>query len=262
MLFRSFGRQDSPRYSPRVRLVEVFVNDEYHGIYQMSERVDRFLLGFERSEAGSRRRSVIYKAQHSDARFWRFVKWAYVQVEPNPRDGEYWKPLEEFIKLIGTPDVERFRSGIEHALDVSTYIDFHILVNVLGNKEGIRFNLFLARGDGDESRFVLVPWDYDKSLYGGHREWLTNSLFRRLGRDLPGFAARFAARWWELRERELSEERVEQRIDEIEGQLRESVEREYARWPRGSGDHGRAVKEIRDWLRERLRFLDEAIGRP
>ncbi|HLE44210.1 MAG TPA: CotH kinase family protein, partial [Methylomirabilota bacterium] len=258
-LFRSFGEPGRPRPSPRIELVELFVNDEYHGIYQLSERVDRFLLGFPAFDPREARQTVIYKAQGAEANLRTMVRRAYRQVEPDPRHGEYWTPLEELVALAGGAEPAAFTREVADRIDLPTFVDFHLLVNLFANREGVRFNLFLARDRAEGSRFVIVPWDYDKTVLGEPRGWLTNFLLLRLGKELPEYTEQLKRRWRELRRRQLADAAVLERIDGIEATLAPSLAREFARWPRATS-HAETLREMKAWLPERLRYLDRRIA--
>lgn len=258
-LFRSFGESDRPRYSPHVHLIELFLNDRYHGIYQLSERVDRFMLGIARSRRGGNTPGVIYKAQHDDASFHAFAPHAYFQIEPDADDGEHWGPLEALIRFIGTADSETFRRDIESWVDVDAFIDYHVLVNLFANREAVRFNLFLIRDAAPDSRFTVVPWDYDKSLWGEDDAWLTNHLFDRLSREVPGIAARYKQRWRALRTRQLREDAILARIADLERTLAPSVAREFDLWPRPRSTYAANVEHMKTWIPRRLRAMDRQI---
>jgi hypothetical protein len=257
-IFRSFSEENAPRFSPKVHFVEVFINDEYQGIYQLTERVDRFSLGLSKFNVKDQAHSVIYKAGHFRANFHWFTK-AYTQVEPDLRYGEYWKPLEDLIDFTGSSSDEMFRKNISKWMDIDNVIDYYILVNFSQNKDE-RANMQLARNNEKGSRCFIVPWDFDKTFFGRYDRWFTSFLLGRLMRVVPGFKDSFKSRWNQLRKKQLAEETIMQMIDDIEADVLDSVPREFKRWPRRKVTHEEAVKNIKSWIPRRLLFLDEFIN--
>ena len=134
-LFRSFSEPGKPRYSPHVQTVELVVNGDYKGIYNLMDRVDADLLEFGKVAAGADR-PVLYKAKGSQANFSTPIRGAYVQKVPDWRDGEYWGPFDTLITFIGQSTPEVFREGIERVIDVDNVIDFEILLKLTSNFEG------------------------------------------------------------------------------------------------------------------------------
>lgn len=254
-LFRSFSEPGKPRYSPRVRTVELVVNGDYKGIYNLVSRVDGDLLEFGKTAMGADR-PVLYKAKGEQANFTVPVRGAYVQKVPDWRDGEYWGPFDALIVFIGQSTPAAFREGVERLIDVDNVIDFEILLKFTSNFEGTNYNLFLARKGGPGARFFVVPWDYDMTFH--HQAVPSNALIERLHRDLPGYSRRVLERWRELRGKQLSEAALMGRIDSLGAELAEGVGRNYRRWPNTPGETWSGkVRELRAFIDEHLRRLDE-----
>jgi hypothetical protein len=259
-LFRSLGDATHPRYSPRVRLVELFVNDEYQGVYQFMERVDRFM--FPLNGNGAAAGDVIYKAVDRHEVFSTLRTDAFVQVEPDAERGPYWTPLEELTRFTSQPRTTLFRQEIGQWIDLPTFADYHILVNLLNHNEGQVYNFFLVRGAGTDGRFVIVPWDFDKALGGSPEVWRSNFLFDRLLQQVPEYKTMLKARWGQLRRAQLETAALEAMVDRLAEELGPSVPREFERWPRrGMPDHRQVIAEMKTWLRQRVAFLDRFVAR-
>jgi len=253
-LFRSFSEPGKPRYSPHVQTVELVVNGDYKGIYNLVDRVDADLLEFEKGAAGPDR-PVLYKAKDSQANFMTPVRGAYVQKVPDWRDGEFWGPFDTLITFIGQSTPEVFRERIERLVDVDNVIDFEILLKLTSNFEGENYNLFLARRGGPDARFFIVPWDYDMTFHVP--DIPSNALIERLHRDFPGYNCRMLDRWRALRGNQLSERELMARIDGREAELSEAVARNYLRWPNTPGETWSGkVRELRAFIVEHLPRLD------
>jgi len=259
-LFRSFSEPGKPRYSPHVRLVELVVNGDYKGLYNLVDRVDASLLDLGKASGGASR-PVLYKATGRGASFTTPDRDAYVQQVPDWRDGEYWGPYEKLIGFIGQSTPEVFKRDVERVIDVDNVIDFEILLALTANVEGPNYNLYLARGAGAAARFFIVPWDYDVSFSSAAIP--ANDLISRLRRDLPDYSRRVAERWRVLRKGRLSETGLMARIDGLEAEMLEGVERNYRRWPPTEGETWEGmVPQLRAYIRGRLLLLDTWFAWP
>lgn len=252
-LFRGFSEPGKPRYSPHVRLVELVVNGDYKGLYNLVDRVDADLL--ELGKGSGAERPVLYKATGSGASFKTPNRDSYVQQVPDWRDGEFWGPYEKLIAFVGQSTPEAFRADVERVIDVDNVVDFEILLALTANGEGRNYNLYLARRAGADARFFIVPWDYDISFSLAFVP--TNHLIDRLHADLPGYSRRVAERWRALRRDRLSESGLMARIDALEAEMIEAVGRNYRRWPPTEGETWEGmVPQLRSYLRGRLPLLD------
>ena len=278
-LFRSWSVKGAERFAIASRFVEVQLNGDYRGAYLLMERVDRSLLGLRPFGSNDVSHACIYKAIDHAANFGQPGRAGYEQREPDPLTHPYWRPLDEFNRFVSTaPDAKFFdpQTGIESRLDLDNAIDFHLLVLLTSNGDGITKNFILAR-DGQESgvpsqRFFFVPWDYD-GTFGRNWDaspvppsvWLSNNLFDRL-LGQAAYRARFAARWRQLRERGLSAKSIQGMIEANAQTLGEAPRRNAACWPTTNGpapDELTFVEEIdqmKRWVEERIQWLDQAIN--
>ena len=214
-LFRSLSTPSVPRLATASRFVEVYFNGGYHGVYLLMERMDKDWLGLPPFRSNEVTHACVYKAIDHGANFASPGNGGYEQKEPDPTLLSYWKPLLDFNRFVSSTSPLAFfaaTNGLESRLDVNQAIDFHLLVLLTANWDGITKNFYLARGSKNDpkGRFFFVPWDYDGTFgrnwdggrFSGH-EWLSNHLFDRLLSN-PEYRARYLARWQQLRQREFS----------------------------------------------------------
>jgi spore coat protein CotH len=279
-LFRSLSVPEGKRYATASRFVEVEVNGKYNGAYLLMERVDRALLELRSFEDAAPSHAVIYKAVDHAANFSQPGHDGYEQTEPAPETKAYWEPLDDFNRFVSRANDAGFRDpekGIATRLDLGNAIDFHLLVLLTSNMDGITKNFILARDaalpDATAPRFFFAPWDYD-ATFGrnwdatriGPDAWLSNHLFDRLHGD-AAFRKRFAARWQQLREREFSIETIHRLIDENARTLGEAAQRNAARWRTLYGPYPdrlsfeQDVAQMKEWVVARAKWLDAEIAR-
>jgi len=266
------------RFASGSRFVELFLDGRYFGVYLLMERVDGKLLELRSYSSNDVAHACIHKAIDHAANFAQAGHAGYDQREPDPLAWPYWRPLDALTTFVSSaPEAEFFRpeEGIGARLDLDNAIDFHLLVLLTGNADGITKNYFLAR-NGQESgpvrqRFFFVPWDYDGTFgrnWDGnpfpHTAWLSNHLFDRLLNHAP-YRARFVARWKRLREHEFSARLIQRMIDDNARTLGEAARRNAARWPTTGGGYPdelsfeEDIAQMKSWIEARIRWLDADI---
>ena len=281
-LFRSLSGAGigGKRCSAESRFVEMWLNGRYNGAYLLMERVDRALLELSRYDSNAPSHACIYKAVDHAANFSQAGHAGYEQREPDPEATPYWGPLNEFNRFVSrAPDAE-FQDpakGIAARLDLDNAIDFHLLVLLTSNMDGITKNFIFARDavttNAPAPRFFFAPWDYD-GTFGRNWDasrveptaWLSNHLFDRLHAD-AAFRKKFAARWAQLREREFSIANLHRLIDDNTRALGDAVRRNAARWRTSEGPYPdrltfeEDLAQMKEWTAARLKWLDAEIER-
>lgn len=278
-LFRSLSTTNAPRFASASRFVEVALNGKYHGAYLLMERVDRSMFGFQRYNSNALHHACIYKAVDHVAHFDRLGHDGYEQREPDPLTLPYFGPLDRFNRFCSTTKDDAFfdpTKGIGSRLDLDNTIDFHLLVLLTSNMDGIDKNLILAREapgtNGPVPRFFFAPWDYD-ATFGRNWEasrvpstvWLSNHLFDRLLGNAE-YRSKFAARWKQLRTGPFSMENLHRMIDDNARTVREAAKRNALHWRTLEGPYPDRLSfdedllQMKEWIAARLKWLDQEIG--
>jgi len=279
-LFRSLSRDSAKRFAVASRFVEVYFNGDYQGAYLLMERIDRQLLEVRAFQSNEVRHASIYKAVDHAANFGHPGHAGYEQREPDPLTLPYWEPLDELDRFVSSePDAAFFdpKGGIASRLALDNAIDFHLLVLLTSNGDGITKNFVIARDSPrsglPEPLFFFAPWDYD-GTFGrnwdasavGSDAWLSNHLFDRLMSD-PKYRERFAKRWKELRGNQFASSRIQELIDTNASTLGEAARRNATRWRQAAGYYpdklsfDEDVAQMKTWVEARLKWLDGEIQR-
>ncbi len=280
-LFRSLSESNAPRHAVGSRFVEVFLNNRYRGVYLLMERVDRQLLGLTPWESNQLPHACIYKAEDHAANFSQPGHGGYEQREPDPATrGEYWQPMDEFNRFVSrSPQQEFFHptTGVGSRLDLANAIDFHLLVLLTCNIDGITKNFLIARDVPSERtpapRFAFVPWDYDGTFgrdWNASKvetdRWLSNHLFDRL-HSHPLLRQQFHTRWQQLRAGPFATSVIHAAIDANVRTLGDAVQRNARRWASAAGaypDQANFEEDItlmKRWVRARGEWLDTELKR-
>ena len=260
-LFRSFGGPDRPRSAPFIDWAEVFVNGEYFGVYEMCTRVDEHLAGFSAPPDGQPSAASLYMISTTGPLFAEEIANAFVRVYPPAAEVRTAEPLQELVAFTSRAGPEEFARGIADRVDLDNAIDFLLLLNFAQNMDGRTTNFYLGRDGAPGARFFFIPWDYDHTFDRDDVTWLSNHLFDRLERDLPGFHDRLCARWRELRQGPLARQALEDRIDAMEARLDGCVDWDLALLNREApGTLPEKTGIFRQCMRRQLAFMDEKLG--
>lgn len=280
-LYRSLSTSHAPRHAVASRFVEVFLNGRYRGVYLLMERVDRDLLGLKRWSSNDTHHACIYKAEDHAANFSQPGHGGYEQREPDPvTRGEYWGPMDElnrFISRSSQPDFFHPGTGIASRIDLANAIDFHLLVLLTCNIDGITKNYLIARDAPSaatpQPRFTFVPWDYDgtfgrdwNSARVNDPRWLSNHLFDRL-LSHPLYRQQMLTRWQELRAGPFSTITLQSAIDANARTLGDAASRNAARWVSANNYYSdeisfpEEIELMKRWVKERAEWLDGELQR-
>lgn len=159
------------------RVVEVFLNNEYRGIYNLSEKLDRKQMKLMKvNPLTSEIHGVLYKGiswnytimndsiyqydNHSETLYGYKVKYP----DLNDNDTTDWKPLVDAINhnLILSYDDLEFEKQVSDWFDIPVLIDYSIFVSSINALDNNGKNTFWAVYDKSVNhQLTLAPWDLD-----------------------------------------------------------------------------------------------------
>lgn len=293
-VYKDDGGQPQGQSSIRGEQVEVILNGRYHGIYILSEKADRKMLGLRKVDVPSdangndlwdqvdfslpKNGSVLYKGDFAEASFLDANNYrvGYEQKYPKASDIVRWEPLDNLADFITNSSDSDFVSGVNQRFDMDSLVDFWALVLAGQAQDNTQKNFFFARNE--QGKFAITTWDFDATFgmfWDGSPDssptWFfptgDNRLFQRL-MALPatGFNDKLKTRWVQLRGQlftpDALADRFQQYIDQAE--LGDARNRNFDRWP-SSGGAGAGLTQlgtrgyIHNFLVERLPFVDGQI---
>ena len=272
--------ESEPDALPGIRMVyaDVFINDEYVGVYTLTERMDRKQLGLRKYNGDIR--GVLYKGNGPGAPTfdslpgfdntldtWDNYEWVY----PNESDTAInWTHLYSFTNFVMNASDNVFYSQYSAQFDKDNAIDYYLFINSLMAMDNMGRNLFLARYK-KSSTYMYLPWDLD-AIWGldtdGNKTYNTgglksNGFFDRLTQDCNdnGFVASAKARYNVLRNTFLNREHIMELVQRQYEELLESgaYDREHEAWPEYTVDESQ-LTYMSDWLDDRFNYLDAEIN--
>jgi hypothetical protein len=261
----------------RVKFVEVFQNNEYYGLYQLSESVDRKQLKLKKNKTNTVR-GELFKANSYDGgpdftkspeKFENQMYWnGWRRRYPDVNYPASWRNLAELSSLVVYSSNEDFLKNIESKIQISNAIDYYLFVNLLRATDNLGKNYYLGKYNKKEPYF-FIPWDLDGvlgviqdgvTIYNTSKV-LDNGLFKRLIEVNPnGYKEKVKARWFNLRSKEFSKEHLFAEINKIYNKftIEKIYEREQLIWKNKLNDttNENHYKHLETWLIERLSYLD------
>lgn len=260
------------------RYCEVFINDQYKGVYLLSEQVDRKLLKLVKEKDDTTRGELFQGARYLGACTFDslpekknyLLSWGGYDIKYPVPNNTPWDHLYAFTDFVLHSDDTAFAKAISTRFQLENFIDYFLFINALRAPDNLGKNIYTARYNEGEPYFY-VPWDLDGTfgtIFNGRRipttnDFLTNGLLRRLIAVNPdNFIERFQSRWLELRQGVFETTSLQQRQANLYTELKEGLfyEREQKRWNDFISDP-EGLTYMNDWTAKRLLFLDGYIGK-
>ncbi|WP_375434892.1 CotH kinase family protein [uncultured Hymenobacter sp.] len=255
--------------------VELFVNEEYRGIYALSERIDRKQLKLKKYNNGIK--GELYKGYDwggavtftslppftNTSSIWGGFEYKHPEEEVN------WTSLYNFVDFVKNSSNQNFYSSYQQKFNLNNAVDYYIFLNLLRAIDNTGKNIYIAKyKTGDP--YYYVPWDLD-GVFGN--DWqgynmditndiLSNGFYDRLIQDCSpgGFRAKLIERWAELRVSIITEDNIFAKFRANSNYLlhNKAYEREHIAWNTYAIDTAQFTY-INTWVKNRLNYLDVAF---
>ena len=258
------------------RYVQLHLNGRYEGLYVLMEKLDAKRLGLDKHDS----MSMIFKDPP--------IFWGENRIVPQDSDNYYQQTypkiteedktayLEQFMHFLFEAPDTLFAKEIGCWVDLDNVTDWHLLLLLTNNEDGLMKNFFLYKCSASEP-FRFAPWDYDHS-FGRDGDNEMNMLERIIDCDrcvllrrlhqIPSlqYDRKLAARWRALREKGVFSlsgirEMVEENHQAIEGAVMRNAEK----WPWDADDYyddstyTQEVQLMLSYLQKRLPQLDSCF---
>jgi spore coat protein CotH len=213
-------------------MTEVFFNDQYQGVYCLTERLDRKQLKVKKQygnmyKADNWSDEVNFSAitnpfNNSDENWGGGWQFAYPEIGDTPAPD--WKYLYDVVNFITTANDDAFKTNIGNKVDINNLVDYYIFMNILEAKDNQSKNTFFSIYDyRTAGKFFYSVWDLDGAM---GRDWDgsilpheilgagTNNLYKRLlTLNAGGFKDLVKLRWNYLKDNQLSKNTIAGRIE-------------------------------------------------
>lgn len=162
-------------------------------------------------------------------------------------------------------------------IDLDSFVDFFIINEITGNVDGYRISTYLHKDRDDklkmgpiwdlnigynrQNRVPFTDWIANYNNHVDRDAWMVPFWWPRLLED-PVFQQRLKQRWQALRSNQLSTATVLGLVQSTSNYLVENgaIERNYERWSGVAVDYAQAVEELKNYLDNRLSWMDGQIN--
>ena len=159
------------------RMVEVFVNNAYCGLYQMMQRVDTdqeiLRMGGNLDTDCAFRVIKPANAKNHPLRDFKSTADIHLELRKSPQsltEDAAFRMVEPYVELAdvkqGLLDDESFLRQFEQHMDVDEVISYYLFSEAIGlGIDNVCNNLYIwALKDGEHYRFSFGPWDMDQAF--------------------------------------------------------------------------------------------------
>ena len=269
------------------QFVEVFVNGTYHGLYCMTDKIDRKLLGVEKYEKKTNTvHGLIYQGHEHEGHFSHLLsydnsEWELEYPDDYSTDPNTWEPLKALIGFCSAnTNDEYFLGNYTSYFYTSNLADYMVMTMALNVVDNLYKNTFLSIPDiALGHRYLLTPWDMDGSLGRTNKGDVNNVLcdvtrynatapYNRLYvQNMDGFVDAVKKKWLELQTTTFSIEHVHSVLDAYVTKFVSTGAwgREYAKWGNAevslTADLSEELAYVKEWYVNNFNKLCESWGR-
>ena len=268
VLIFTLASKFSKIYAPRCRYVELFLNNEYQGIYVLMEKIKRDkkrvdINKLKEDEISGKDLTGGYiikidKTTGSDGGG-APIGWnsKYVNANGNPTFYQYHYPKAEDIQAEQRTYIQNYvdsfetaisnlahdeESGYQNFINPESFYDYIILNELSKNIDAYRLSSFLYKDKAGKLNAGPI-WDYNLSFGNADYNdgWNTNNMILSENDVIPfwwkklfsdtSFVNPFKCRWEEVTPLVINEGGIFEIIDSLNSVLGDAVDRNFQRWP-------------------------------
>jgi len=299
-------------YAPRTKFCELFIDGQYNGLYVLLEKIKRdssrvdiakldsndvssydltggYIVKIDRSADGSYTDGwfspYIGTGTSSQGPFfaYHYPKWQDIV----PKQKQYIQAkITAFEEALNGNQYRDPYVGYRKFIDVNSFIDYFLLVELSKNTDGFRLSTFLYKDRDDRDPLIHMGpvWDYDLAF--GNADYLDafNTIGWNYGIPSDGwgtpfwwgkllsdsyFANRVNCRWHAFRQGILSDDALMTQIDTYVDEIGEAVDRNFVQWPIHGiyiwpnpyvgNTYEEDLTYMKNWILSRLAWMDANI---
>lgn len=264
----------------RCEYIEVIINGHYHGLYLLTERIDRKQLDlqdgdrlyFSEGDLGKLYQEFLMCDEDDMTVSGYSLDW------PKERTAPYdeWVPFADLTKLVDATNMDTFNKTATDMICVESLANYELFIqSACGIDNLIQNTFYIARQQEDGSyRFEFLPWDMDQTfgnrwhgqepLYTGEDYYnLTNYdmnfwVSTKMGvRNTGDYNDYLKERYAALRQTVLSTESLQQRVRDANAAIVDSgaFMRNKIRWEFGAYEED--VTALNSFIAARMDYLDD-----
>ncbi|MFK7971112.1 MAG: CotH kinase family protein [Bacteroidia bacterium] len=289
--------RDVMDYASRTRFCELVIDGDYRGIYVLMEKIKRdknrvniaklqptdttgdeltggYIFQIDRNDPNIKEDG--WYSPYGSNHYFVYQSPNHDQIVPAQKDYiRTW--MTGFETAMNEPD---YASTFDNYIDEASFVDYFLITELTKHIDAFKLSFYMyKRKDSKGGKLHMGPiWDYNLG-YGNFNYacrpdpagWIYPCTSRAFWLDkiaeIPAVQDRMYCRWTELRQRELSNATLLNRIDDMVEELGPAVDRNFDRfnilginvWPNSfvGKTHEAEIVFLKSWVRERLRWMDD-----
>jgi len=287
-LSRRFGMP----YTPYGTAVDVLLNGEYKGCYQLCDQIQvhKDRINIEEMTSADNEGSALtggyfveIDAYAERERSWFRSNNRIPVTIKSPEEDSITTQQRNYIRAY----FNKMESEWETYLDLNTFLR-HFLVGELSGNTDTYWSVFMYKQRDDDMMYTGPVWDFDLAFNNDDRTYPVNSksdFIYRSGGSCAGSMKSFVNKivinnaaakaqmldiWDEARQGGLTEKNLVAYIDSMETDLQESQRLNFIRWPIMNqyvhqnahlwGSYQAEVENVRSFMKERLAWMDNRLN--
>ena len=285
-------------YTPFCRAVDVFVNGEYKGNYQLSDKIEvkKDRVAIDEMTADDLVGEAISGGYlweidgyaHQEPSYYRSPHGVPVTLH-SPKDDEivpaqrsyftnYYQTMENAVSKSGVND-----TTWRNYIDYTTFAEYTLANQLCGNPD-VYWSCYMYKKRGDMHAYTGPVWDFDIAFDNDYRQYpeASHTEFILGGADNVGPFVRHIIyadqrsrdemkEYWHLaRNKGISAEELTAFVDSVAQELDASQRLNFLRWPILSqtvhmnpvalGTYNGEVQRLKEFLRMRVSWMDRKLG--
>lgn len=262
---------------------EVYLDNEYIGLYGMGTAVDRKNFWLEKSKDSQ---DLLFKSINFNAPTQEDIREADADTQAvqclelkyaSWTSDDMWRTIGEYMDLAYYASDEEYLDRMKEYMNIDNHIDYWLFFLAAGLDDNELKNIYFSISDARSNKQILItPWDMDMAWGVGYTGedifmWGRNENQYRKILEFPIVSRMFELgdeemiertkeRWAYLRKHIITEERILEAIRTNHAGIWESgmMERERAKWPEAK--YSSDSEYIERYVQKRLPYLDTYIG--
>ena len=279
----------------RGQVVEVYLNEEYRGIYCLTECIDRKQMKLKKYDKDGTIHGVLWKSTGFGSSGFNIVPDGYdnSQLMMDVFEAKYPEPGDDLpetdysilwnaINFVVNSTDEEFSEHVSEYFDIPVIIDYYLFVNVLSALDNEGKNMYWAVYDQqNDKKITPAIWDLDLTVGSKYLDYyydgfsspefgklnVLNIITRLEKNNVDNFNEKVLERYYSLRKTFFSDENLINRYKKYYNLLKLSgaAEREENKW---SGDsdvnymiinYDNEMTYITDWITRHMQYLDREV---
>lgn len=270
------GQQLNVNYSNHIVPVELIINGEYRGQYNLTEQIE-----VKENRVNVKGGILLELDSYFDAKY-KFKSEAYNL----PVNFKYPKKVSSKLladvkndfnvleKLMRSDNFPNNEYG--NYFDKEAFVNYFIVYMLTANNELSHPKSTYMHRKADTKKFIMGPlWDFDwaygyQGIEGSHFSVYNSGMFAVDHNQLPGYkffkrllsdptiVSLIKQKWSDYKKTHF--QNLLQYLDKYYEQQKQSRQKDYQKWHTGSGNFDADYKKLRRWLKNRATFIDSYIG--